>query len=466
VVNNGDGTYTITPAANFNGAMSLSYGVSDGTATTAATLGYTVGAVNDKPVLTGTASTLNAGTEDTAYIVTAAQLLAGFSDVDVDNLSVVNLTVTNGIVVDNGNGTYTITPAANFNGTLALIYGVSDGHAVTSAALALNIVAVNDAPVLTGTASVLASGTEDTAYTVTATQLLAGFSDVDGNTLSVTGLTASNGSVVNNGNGTYTITPALNFNGAMSLSYGVSDGTATIAATLGYTVNAVNDAPALTGTASTLNAGTEDTAYTVTAAQLLAGFSDVDGDTLSVTGLTASNGTVVNNGDGTYTITPALNFNGSMSLSYGVSDGTATTAATLGYTVGAVNDAPALTGTASRLNAGTEDTAYTVTAAQLLAGFSDVEGSTLSVTGLTASNGTVVDNGDGTYTITPAANFNGAMTLSYGVSDGTATTAATLGYTVGAVNDAPVLSGNSVCPCFWRRRHGLHGHGGSAFGWI
>jgi hypothetical protein len=42
----------------------------------------------------------------------------------------------------------------------------------------------------------------------------------------------------------------------------------------------------------------------VTAANLLAGFSDVDGDTLTVTGLTADFGTVTDNGDGTYTIVP------------------------------------------------------------------------------------------------------------------------------------------------------------------
>jgi len=206
----------------------------------------------------------------------------------------------------------------------------------------------------------------------------------------------------------------------------------------------VNTAPALTGSQSTLTAGTEDTAYVVTAAQLLAGFTDADNDTLSVTGLTASNGTVVNNGDGTYTITPAANFNGAMTLSYSVSDGAATTAATLGYTVTAVNDAPALTGSQSTLSAGVEDTAYVVTAAQLLAGFTDADNDTLSVTGMSASNGTVVNNGNGTYTITPSANFNGAVTLNYNVSDGTTTTAATLGYTLTAVNDPTRAIGSST----------------------
>ncbi len=106
----------------------------------------------------------------------------------------------------------------------------------------------------------------------------------------------------------------------------------------------------------------------------------------------------------------------------------------------AVNDAPTLSGTQAALAAGTEDTAYTVSATDLLAGFSDADGDALSITGLTASNGTVLDNNNGSYTITPAANFNGTVTLNYSVTDGTTSTAAanTVGFS--AVNDAPTLS--------------------------
>ena len=75
---------------------------------------------------------------------------------------------------------------------------------------------MNDAPALTGSVATLIAGTEDTAYVVNATDLLTGYTDVDGNALSVVNLLADHGTVVNNGNGTYTITPALNYNGAMA----------------------------------------------------------------------------------------------------------------------------------------------------------------------------------------------------------------------------------------------------------
>ncbi|MEH2063413.1 MAG: DUF4347 domain-containing protein, partial [Nostoc sp.] len=135
----------------------------------------------------------------------------------------------------------------------------------------------------------------------------------------------------------------------------------------------LNTAPALTGTAATLSNGTEDTAYTISATNLLQGFTDVDGDTLSVSGLTATNGTLINNGNGTYTFNPNANYNGTVSLSYNVTDGKGgTTPATRTFSLAAVNDAPTLTGTAATLSNGTEDTAYTISATNLLQGFTDV----------------------------------------------------------------------------------------------
>ena len=84
----------------------------------------------------------------------------------------------------------------------------------------------------------------------------------------------------------------------------MSNGTLSVG-TLTVVINGTDDAPVLTGTQATLAAGTEDTNYTINASDLLAGFSDVDGDTLSVSGLTADHGSLVNNGDGTWTFTPA-----------------------------------------------------------------------------------------------------------------------------------------------------------------
>ena len=59
-----------------------------------------------------------------------------------------------------------------------------------------------------------------------------------------------------------------------------------------------------------------------------------------------------------------------------------------------------------------------MSATDLVSGYSDPEGTELSVSNLTASVGTVTDNGDGTYTVSPELNHYGPVTLAYDVVDG------------------------------------------------
>ena len=103
----------------------------------------------------------------------------------------------------------------------------SDGQgteeSVTSSATSA-VVNVNDEPILSGTPAVLANGTEDLAYTINASDLLQGYSDPDGDTLLVTDLTSSVGSLVDNSDGTWTLTTTQDFYGNIDLSYSVTDG--------------------------------------------------------------------------------------------------------------------------------------------------------------------------------------------------------------------------------------------------
>ncbi len=69
------------------------------------------------------------------------------------------------------------------------------------------------------------------------------------------------------------------------------------------------------------------------------------------------------------------------------------------------------------LTDGIADTPYTVSVSALLQGFTDPENDALSVSGLTADNGDVTDNG-GTFTITPNTRYTGPVELTYTVLDG------------------------------------------------
>ena len=81
-----------------------------------------------------------------------------------------------------------------------------------------------------------------------------------------------------------------------------------------------------------------------------------------------------------------------------------------------------------------------ITAAELLAGVTDVDGPALSITALAVQSGqgSLVDNGDGTWSYTPALNDDSAVTFSYTASDGTLTASSTATLDLTSVNDAPI----------------------------
>jgi VCBS repeat-containing protein len=256
-------------------------------------------------------------------------------------------------------------------------------------------------------------------------------SQVENPVISITSA-PGNGSLALAQNGTFTFLPAPDFNGAVSFSYQATNAAGdTASGIVSIDVAPINDAPTGLPTA-VLENGTEDTAYTVSEADLLAGFGDVDGDTLSVTGLTASNGAgVTDNEDGTYTITPAQHFNGSVTLTYTVSDGTEElTGESQTITFDAVNDAPEITvaddGAANETESGASTTGSIVfkdvdlndtpqvTAAFKSAAYKAADGNT----SLTLTNAQLLGLATA-LTITPdAGNANdGEATWSYATSD-------------------------------------------------
>lgn len=103
---------------------------------------------------------------------------------------------------------------------------------------------VNSPPTGTATAT-LEAGTEDLPYTVAVALLLQGFSDANGDVLSVANLTVgSGGSATDNGDGTYTIVMPANFNGPVTLNYNVVDGRGgSVAAVQSFDLAPVNDLP-------------------------------------------------------------------------------------------------------------------------------------------------------------------------------------------------------------------------------
>ena len=248
----------------------------------------------------------------------------------------------------------------------------------------------------------LSTTPEDTPKDV---DVLANDSDPDGNTLTVTTLSpsAQHGTVSCTAAGTCTYTPAANYHGPDSFTYGISDGHGgTDTATVSITVTPVNDDPnAVDNTLTTA----EDTAGNV---NVLANDTDVDGDTLTVTTLTptAAHGTVACLATGVCTYTPTTGYSGPDSFSYTVSDGHGgTDTATVSVTVTAppVNQPPVADDETLTV---AEDTPGNVS---VLVGDTDPDGDPLTVTSPNpaASHGTVSCTAAGVCTYTPNANYNG-----------------------------------------------------------
>jgi len=226
-MSNGDGTVTYTPAVNFNGADSFTYTVRDAVnnISNAATVSVTVNPVNDAPV----ASDDNYNTtQDTVLNVAAPGVLTNDSDVDGDGLTaVLDASTTSGVLTLNADGSFDYTPNAGFTGSDSFTYHANDG-AVDSAIVTVTIdvnPVVNEAPVANDDIGTVQRNTGGTTNSVTV-DVVANDTDADGSVVPgsvVITTQPRKGSVLNNGDGTVTYTPASGKNGSDAFAYTVND---------------------------------------------------------------------------------------------------------------------------------------------------------------------------------------------------------------------------------------------------
>ncbi|ORE90818.1 tandem-95 repeat protein, partial [Aurantimonas sp. 22II-16-19i] len=235
---------SFTPAANFNGTADVAYEVRDaGGLVASAVVGVAIAAENDGPAAAADAGFATA--EDTALVITAAELLGNDGDVDGDSLTIASVQDAVGGTVALVGGNVVFTPAADATGTASFTYTVEDADGASStASVFLTITPVNDAPA-SGT-PVTASVDEDTSVTI---DVLAGASDPEGDDLSVIAATSDDGQVAIVDN-QLVFTPNADFNGIAEIAYTLSDGDRTVSAVATVTVNGVADQAVISGDAS------------------------------------------------------------------------------------------------------------------------------------------------------------------------------------------------------------------------
>ncbi|WP_184075355.1 Ig-like domain-containing protein, partial [Sphingomonas prati] len=312
------GVYTVTvTAADGNGG------------TIARNFTWTV--VNTPPTAIDDVATT---TEDTPVTIA---VLANDTDPDGNPATPIAVSidaVAGGTAVVNPDGTITFTPAADFVGLASVTYRIDDGlGGGSTATVAITVTAANDAPTTGGIAS--RNGSDGDMVML---PIAAAFRDPDGDTLTfsaaglpagltidpatgvITGTIAFNASVVGGGNYAVVVTATDASGAAVSSSF-----TWTIA----------NPAPLAVNDGVTTP---EDSAVTI---DVLANDSDRDGDTLTVVAASAGRGTVTINADGTLRYTPPVDYVGTDTISYTISDGQGgSETASVTVRVTAANDAP------------------------------------------------------------------------------------------------------------------------------
>jgi hypothetical protein len=402
------GEVVYIPHPNFHGTDSFTYRAIDAAgASVVGIASVTVNPVNDVPLVVKQEVLTQ---EDTP--VTIDNVLANAVDVDGDSLQIISFTpAAYGIVVENGDGTFTYSPPSNFHGMDHFTYVVSDGNGGSATGtVVIHVMPVNDAPV----ASALSLSTLEDEPMTLPPQWPA--SDADADVLTLMDFTPpAHGHIVVHSDGAVQYVPDADFSGADSFTYTVSDGrggTATGVVTL--TVTAQNDPPRAR---DDLGRTAEDVPTVI---DVLANDMDVEGDAFQIIAVTSpAHGTVSDNGDGTFTYTPQADFHGVDSFTYTIAESSGLAAtATVTVTVTPVNDPPVA------------EPQHVMTAAErpvalTLVGH-DIDGDPLTFIIETPPTHGTLSGMPPLVTYTPARDFQGTDSLTFRVDDGTASSPAVL----------------------------------------
>ncbi|ELB2076922.1 tandem-95 repeat protein [Vibrio parahaemolyticus] len=272
---------------------------------------------------------------------------------------------------------------------------------------------------------------------ITTEELLSNVDDEDKDTLSVENLIIDkgNGTLVDNGDGTWTFTPQIDDDTEVSFTFDIiDDEDLVVSGSANLDILPINDAPNAENDVITTE---EDTAVTI---DVLVNDSDVEGDALSIQSASVpSEQGSVDIVDGKLVFTPAENFNGEATITYIVTDGDLTDEAKVTVTVTPVNDSPVAVDDTTSIQ---EDTAVTI---DVLSNDTDVDGDKLSIQSATVPEAQgKVEIVDGKLVFTPAENFNGDAEITYTVTDGQLTDEAKVTVTVNPVNDAPIIKVDAV----------------------
>ncbi|MEO2004477.1 MAG: Ig-like domain-containing protein, partial [Candidatus Poribacteria bacterium] len=303
---------TYEPAANYNGTFSITVEASDGDLSDTTTFSMTVTAVADAPIATG--DTVEVGEDTPTTILLAA------SDDDGDTLTyVIDTQPSEGVLTEltAGGDTVEYAPGADYSGSDSFTFHVSDGTLDSeSVTVEINVIAVNDPPVV----SIAAGSVQETTPGVSV-DLTFEITDPDttSHTLELGATAPAGGTAEVTGDRVITYTPTAAFQGVdiFSVIAFEVDGDAPISSEefqVAVTVSQPNFPP-------TAGPAGPFSTFVDTATTLVLVAADPEGGDLTYTIVAPpANGAL--GGDGaTRSYTPNAGFEGQDSFIYQVTDG-------------------------------------------------------------------------------------------------------------------------------------------------
>ncbi len=247
-------------------------------------------------------------------------------DMDGDDLTY-GATIDGGGIVETEGDMLTVIPNKDYNGLIYVIIAVSDGKDTEESEFNIQVMPINDPPVLDSINS--KSIVEDSSL-----RLLLSATDVDGDALVYSADAGKNADVKIDGR-QLLVTPKNNFNGIINVSVKVTDNFSSDSLNFALEVTPIKDAPKLAEIDS--KSIVEDSSL-----RLLLSATDVDGDSLIYSADAGQNADVKIDGR-QLLVTPKNNFNGEINVYVYVDDGTSKEKINFLLKVTPVNDAPVLT---------------------------------------------------------------------------------------------------------------------------
>lgn len=447
-----DGTFAYTHDGSETTSDTFTYRVGDGALwSNTVSVQIAVTPINDAPTLSAIAD--QAWSEDGA----SGPLAFAVGDADSGALVVTarscdeSLIPAGGLVLsgDGETRSLTIVSAPDTHGEATITVSVSDGEHTASRTFVVTVNPVNDAPTLSAIAD--QAGLEDGVVSV---ELEVADRDTALGDL-VVSATSSDPSLVPSlavSAGphptlrTLTLGLGQDRHGAATITVVVSDGEHTAARTFGLSVAAVNDAPVGAADAVLVMEGGTSRQLVSGAASVLANDTDIDGDTLTVSLVTApSHGTLALSADGTFEYVHDGSETERDGFVYRLSDGAFSHDVNVTIAITPVNDTPTLAfSDASELELVEDEVSGELV---IVVGDAETAAEALTVVAMSGdeslipSAGLVLGGVGGTRTLVlrPAPDMHGTTAVTVVVSDGELSAELTLAVVVLASDDAPTL---------------------------